>query len=138
MSRKSSAVWANSVIAVAAVAGGLVLTNHFAPGTSTTTGTPSAGSTATATPALKSGTATSDAVPYQYGQIQLTVTEKAGKITAIDTGTSSATAGRDQAFPYLVKDAISAQGTNFANLSGATYTTDAFKQALTSAIAKIG
>lgn len=138
MSRKSSAAWANSVIAVVAVSGGLVLTNHYAPSTSTSAGSPSSGSTATATPALKSGTATSDAVPYQYGQIQVTVTEKSGKITAIDTGTSSATGGREQAFSYLVKDAITANGTNFANLSGATYTTDAFKQALTSAVAKIG
>jgi uncharacterized protein with FMN-binding domain len=37
----------------------------------------------------------------------------------------------------LVTDAISANGSNFANLSGATYTTDAFKQALESAISKL-
>ena len=137
MSRKASTVWANSVIAVAAVAGGLVLTNHYAPSNSTATGATSSGSN-TPSAALKSGTATSDSVQYQFGQIQLTVTEKSGKITAIDTGTSSATGGREQAFSYLVQDAISSQGANFANLSGATYTTEAFKQALTSAISKIG
>ena len=131
MSRKSSAVLANSIIAIASVAGGLVLTNHYsAEGTS--------GGGSTVTVSAKTGTATSDAIPYEFGEVQLTVTEKSGKITAIDTGTSSATGGREQAFSYLVQDAIAANGTNFANLSGATYTTDAFKQALTSAIARLG
>ena len=135
MSRKARVVWANGLIAAGAVAGGLVLTNHYAPNTASVA-TPVA--TKTNPVALKSGTATSDAVPYQYGQIQLTVTEQNGKITAIDTGSSSATGGREQAFPYLVSDAIAANGTNFGNLSGATYTTDAFKQALTSAVSKLG
>jgi len=35
-----------------------------------------------------------------------------------------------------VQSAIASQGANFSNLSGATFTTDAFKQALTSALAK--
>ena len=71
-------------------------------------------------------------IPYRYGQIELTVTKANGKITAIDYSISSATGGRQGAFPYLVQYAIAANGTNFANLSGATYTTDAFKQALNS------
>lgn len=121
---------ANSVIAVVAVAGGLVLTNHYSGG--------SAPSISATTTAAVSGTATSDAIPYQFGQVQLSVTEVKGKITAIDPGTSSATAGREAAFSYLVQDAITAQGTNFGNVSGATYTTDAFKQALSSALSKLG
>jgi uncharacterized protein with FMN-binding domain len=40
------------------------------------------------------------------------------------------------AFQYLVQYAIQSQGTGFGNLSGATYTTDAFKQALSSALSK--
>jgi uncharacterized protein with FMN-binding domain len=35
-----------------------------------------------------------------------------------------------------VQYAIQAQGASFGNLSGATYTTNAFKQALSSALAK--
>jgi uncharacterized protein with FMN-binding domain len=135
MSRKSRVVWANGFIAAGAVAGGLVLTNHY----STSEGVLATNNATQAnTASLKSGTATSDPIPYEFGEVQITVIEKNGKITAIDTGTSSATGGREQAFPYLVSDAIAANGTNFGNLSGATYTTDAFKQALTSAVSKLG
>jgi len=87
--------------------------------------------------ATGSGSATSDSVDYQYGTVQVKVTESAGKITAVDLVQAGATAGREQAFSYLVKDAISANGSNFANISGATFTTDAFKQALDSALSKI-
>jgi len=75
-------------------------------------------------------------VQYRFGQVQLTVTKANGKITAISYGNSSATNGRAAAYPYLVQYAISANGTNFSNLSGATFTTDAFKQALSNALAK--
>jgi len=134
MSRKTRIGWANGFIAVAALAGGVVLTNHYAPGTAAGTGSNNAATSSTST----SGSATSDDVPYQFGDIQLKVTKANGKITAIDVGSSTATAGRDQAFPYLVQYAIQAQGTSFSNLSGATYTTDAFKQALDNALAKLG
>lgn len=89
------------------------------------------------TSTAKSGSATGESIGYQYGSVQLKVTESNGKISAIDLVQASATAGREQAFSYLVKDAISANGTSFGNLSGATYTTDAFKQALTSALSKL-
>jgi uncharacterized protein with FMN-binding domain len=144
MSRKTRIGWANGLIALASLAGGVVLTNHYAPGAlagagSTVNGGNGNGAGTGTTPAASgSGTATSDDIPYQFGDIKLTVTKANGKITAIDYGTSSASAGRDQAFPYLVQYAIQAQGSNFNNLSGATYTTDAFKQALDNALAKLG
>lgn len=92
---------------------------------------------ASASPSGKSGSATSDTIGYQYGNIQLKVTESAGKISAIELVQADATAGREQAFSYLVQDAISANGSSFANLSGATFTTNAFKQALDNALSKI-
>lgn len=146
MSRKSRIGWANGFIAVAALAGGVVLTNHYAPGaavgtgtnTSSSTGSTTATTTGSTTASGASGSATSDDVPYQFGDVQLKVTKANGKITAIDVGNSTATNGRDQAFPYLVQYAIQAQGSSFSNLSGATYTTDAFKQALDNALAKLG
>ena len=70
--------------------------------------------------------------------MQLAVTKANGAITQIDLVQAGANNGRETAFPYLVKDAISTNGSNFANLSGATYTTDAFKQALDSALSKLG
>jgi uncharacterized protein with FMN-binding domain len=82
-------------------------------------------------------TATGDAINYEYGTIQLSVTTDGSKLTDVGLVQADATGGREQAFSYLVTDAISANGSNFANLSGATYTTDAFKRALDSAISKL-
>lgn len=82
-------------------------------------------------------TATGDAIDYEFGTIQLSVTTDGSKLTDVGLVQAGANGGREQAFSYLVTDAISANGSNFANLSGATYTTDAFKQALDSAISKL-
>ena len=118
------------------IVGGLAVNNYLNPPTAANSTTTISGGKVGGTKPDK--TVTSDDIPYQFGDIQLTVTRKSGKISTIDVGQSTASAGREQAFPYLVQYAIKAQGTNFANLSGATYTTDAFKQALTSAISKLG
>lgn len=83
-------------------------------------------------------TGTGDAIQYQFGVIQLKVTTTGGKITAIEHIQAGANNGREAAFPYLKKDAIAANGSNFSNLSGATFTTDAYKQALDSALSKLG
>ena len=108
------------------VTGALLLQSHGVAASAT------AGTTASS-----SGSATGDSINYQYGSVQLKVTKTDGKITAVDLVRAGATAGREQAFSYLVKDAISANGTSFGNLSGATFTTDAFKQALDSALSKL-
>jgi uncharacterized protein with FMN-binding domain len=118
------------------IVGGLAVNNYLNPPTAATSTTTISGGKVGATKPDK--TVTSAAIPYQFGTIQLSVTRKSGKISAIDVGQSSASNGRDQAFPYLVQYAVKAQGTNFANIGGATYTTDAFKQALSSAIKKLG
>ena len=131
------------------IAGGLAVNNHLNPPTSaqtiplnggtTSTGTGTSGTGTSGTGSAKPDkTVSSDPIQYQFGTVQLSVTRKAGKISAIDVGSSTASAGRDQAFPYLVQYAIKAQGVSFGDLSGATYTSEAFKQALTSAISKLG
>ena len=76
------------------------------------------------------------AVQYRYGTVQVSVTKAAGKITAVNLLQEGATGGRQAAFSYLVDMAIQANGSNFGNLSGATYTVDAFKQSLEAALAK--
>ena len=68
--------------------------------------------------------------------VQVKVTKKSGKITAVSLLKATATKGRDAAFPSLVDATISNNGTSFGNLSGATYTTDAFKKAVNNALAK--
>lgn len=104
---------------------------------STPTTTQAAAATGSTSSTTGTKSATSDAIGYRFGTVQLKVTQVNGKLTAVDLVQASATAGRESAFSYLVTDAISANGTSFSNLSGATYTTDAFKQALSNAISKL-
>jgi uncharacterized protein with FMN-binding domain len=94
--------------------------------------TPAAAPAAPAAATTKTGSA----ISYRYGTIQLSVTKSNGKITSIGLVQAQATGGRQGAFSYLVQYAEQAQGSNFGNLGGATFTTDAFKQALDSALAK--
>ena len=81
-------------------------------------------------------TKTGAAIAYRFGTVQVSVTKANGKITAVNLLQQGATGGRQAAFSYLVEYAIQANGTSFGNLSGATYTVDAFKQSLESALAK--
>ena len=82
-------------------------------------------------------TVSGDAIQYRYGAVQVEVVRTSGKISAVNLLQATASAGRDQAFSYLQQYAIDSQGSSFGNLSGATYTTEAFKQALDSAISKL-
>ena len=124
--RKTKGVLQAVALLAVSVCGALLLQPHSA----------AASGSIAATSGAKQ-TATGDSFDYQFGTIQLSVTSENSKITAIDLVQAGATGGREQAFSYLVTDAIAANGTNFANLSGATYTTDTFKQALQSAISKL-
>jgi uncharacterized protein with FMN-binding domain len=91
----------------------------------------------TAAPAAGGGTTkTGTAINYRYGTVQVSVTKASGKITAVNLLQEGATGGRQGAFSYLVDYAIQANGSSFGNLGGATFTTDAFKQSLESALAK--
>ncbi|MFM6940070.1 MAG: FMN-binding protein [Rhodoluna sp.] len=87
-------------------------------------------------PAGTETTKTGSAINYRFGTVQVSVTKANGKITAVNLLQQGATGGRQSAFSYLVSYAIQANGTSFGNLSGATFTTDAFKQSLESALAK--
>lgn len=81
-------------------------------------------------------TKSGDSIESGFGPVQVRVTKIDGKISDITYLQSVATHGRSAAFPYLVQYAIQANGTNFSNLSGATYTTNAFKESLRTALAK--
>ena len=80
---------------------------------------------------------TGSAIGYKYGTIQLEVVKSGSKITSINLIQAS-TKGREWASvpSMLVTAAISAQGSGFGNISGATFSTQAFKSALESALAK--
>jgi uncharacterized protein with FMN-binding domain len=97
---------------------------------------PSASASKPATTTTSGVSKTGDSVESGFGPVQVKVTKVGNKITEITYLQAVATKGRAAAFPYLVQYAIDANGSGFANLSGATYTTDAFKQSLESALAK--
>ena len=105
----------------------------------TATATAEPAPSATTAPAAASGTYTSQTVQYRYGRIQLEIAVTDGALTDINL-LQATTEGRgyDQAPPILVDAALQAGGTNFGNLSGATFTTQAFKQALNDALAQAG
>jgi uncharacterized protein with FMN-binding domain len=88
-------------------------------------------------PATASVSQTGAAVPYKYGVIQLEVVKSGSSITAVNLIQSS-TKGPDWAVVpgMLAEAAVNANGSNFGNVSGATFTTQAFKQALESALGK--
>jgi uncharacterized protein with FMN-binding domain len=103
---------------------------------------PAASASASPTPSKSTTTSgsavskTGDSVESSFGPVQVKVTKVSGKITEITYVQAVATHGRSQVFPYLVQYAIDANGTGFGNISGATYTVNAFKQSLESALAK--
>jgi uncharacterized protein with FMN-binding domain len=93
--------------------------------------------TPTKQPAAASVSQTGAAVPYKYGVIQLEVVKAGSSITDVNLIQSS-TKGPDWAVvpSMLAEAAVNANGSNFGNVSGATFTTQAFKQALESALGK--
>ncbi len=143
--RKSRGVLQAVALLGLSAAGAIGLLNHNTPTASSAAGNTAAGAGSTSNSGTSNSgsasgaakTATGDAISYRFGTVQVSVTKANGKITAVNLIQAQASAGRDQAFSYLVTDAITANGSNFGNLSGATYTTSAFKQALDSAISKL-
>jgi uncharacterized protein with FMN-binding domain len=86
---------------------------------------------------------TGNDVEYNYGEIQLRVTTDKGKITKIEVVQEAAPDEHSQeindaAIPILTREALAAQGLNFDVVSGATFTSQAFAQALQSAIDPTG
>lgn len=69
--------------------------------------------------------------------MQLEVVKTGSTITAINLIQATVDGGRYQSVPSaLVQSALSAQGTSFSNISRATFTSEAFRSALESALAQ--
>jgi len=112
-------------------------------GTGTTT--PTTGGSGTTTPTTSPTTtasarsATGQDIQYRYGDIQLKVTERGSTITKIQVVQEGATDPRSeqinsQAVPLLQDQAMSAQSANVDGVSGATFTSIAYQDALQSAL----
>ena len=104
------------------------------------TAAPAPSPTATAAPTTPAApvtvTANSDPITYKYGTVQISMTSVDGAITNIKMLQGDATNGRDSAYKTLIDATIQNQGTNYGNISGATFTVDAFKKAVDSALLK--
>lgn len=104
--------------------------------------TPASGAPASTTPTTAASTsrrATSEDVQYRYGDIQLQVTETGSRIANIAILQEGATDPRSedinsQALPVLQRQALNAQSANIDGVSGATFTSAAYAQALQSAL----
>lgn len=90
---------------------------------------------------FKDGQYTGDVVDAYYGNVQVGATIAGGRITDItflqypsDRRTSVMI--NTQAMPYLKQEAITAQSANVDIVSGATATSQAFRQSLQSALAQ--
>ena len=98
---------------------------------------PSSGSAGVSGNVATTQTVTGDSIDYRYGRVQLEITATAGKIESINEVQATASQGYQGAFPILHQAALAAQSSNFANVSGATYASDAYKQALSNALSKL-
>ena len=142
------------VLASAVTASGLVmllaLKPHTAPAiaaspatapsssSSSGTGTGSGGSSATGTK-----TVTGETAQTRWGPVQVKITVKNGKITDVTAVQSPSDNPRDQeinsyALPELRREVLSAQSASIDTVSGATYTSDGYRQSLQSALDSAG
>jgi uncharacterized protein with FMN-binding domain len=141
------------IVLSATVAGtaGILSFHAHAPAVSAATATaPAATPTATASAATKrtstpsgSGTATGDPVSTVYGNAQVRVTVKSGKIVAVQ---ALQLQGNDphsvqissSAAPILQQEVLTKQSAAVDAVSGATFTSASYTQSLQSALDKLG
>jgi len=91
----------------------------------------------------KDGTYTGEAAPTRYGDVQVQIDVSSGRIDDIRVVEYPKTDRRDaainrQAVPILVSEGLAAQSANVDTVSGATYTSDGYRQSLQSAIDQAG
>lgn len=137
------------VLASAVTASGLVLLLALKPHTtpaiavapapaSSNSGTGSGGSSTTGTK-----TVTGDTAQTQWGPVQVKITVKSGKLTDVAVVQSPSDNPRDEeinsyALPELRNEALAAQSAKIDTVSGATYTSDGYRQSLQSALDSAG
>jgi uncharacterized protein with FMN-binding domain len=102
----------------------------------------SSGSSGATSSAGASGTATGDLMQDQYGDVQVRVTLRDGKITDVRTVAIDGVDGHSQqidaqAEPLLRAEALQARSAQVDVISGATYTSQAYIGSLQSAIDKV-
>ncbi|MEU1515745.1 FMN-binding protein [Streptomyces sp. NPDC005811] len=130
-----------SATTVSAVVMLLALKPHTAPEVAVASPAPSAGSSAST--GKGATTVTGDSVQTRWGPVQVRVTVRNGKITDVTAVTYPQDNPRDQqinayAIPQLRSEALQAQSADIDTVSGATYTSDGYRQSLQSALDSAG
>jgi len=138
------------VLASAATVSGMVMLLSLKPHTSSQTAlalpAPSSSASAssgTGSPATGTKTVTGDTVQTRWGPVQVRITIKDGKLTEVTAVTYPTDNPRDQeinsyAIPRLRTEALQAQSADIDTVSGATYTSDGYRQSLQSALDSAG
>ncbi len=90
---------------------------------------------------LKDGAYSGSVADAYYGSVQVRATISGGKITDVKflqypNTHQTSVAINQQAMPYLKQEALQAQSGNVQIISGATYTSQAFRQSLQAALSK--
>ncbi|MDT7843988.1 FMN-binding protein [Streptomyces justiciae] len=125
------------VLASAATVSGMVLLLSLKPHDTPTA--IAATSPSTAPSAAGAGTFTGDSVQTRWGPVQVRITVKDGKLTDVTAVVYPSDNPRDQeingyALPRLRTEALQAQSADIDTVSGATYTSDGYRQSLQSAL----
>ena len=97
--------------------------------------------TATQQGQYKNGTYTGDSSDAYYGNVQVQAVIKNGALSNVvvldyPQDRSTSISKNTRAMPILVSEAIQAQSVNINTVSGATYSSGAFKQSLSSALSQ--
>ncbi|MGW2034478.1 FMN-binding protein [Streptomyces sp. NPDC001811] len=144
------------VLASAATVSGMVLLLALKPHTAPTPATagtrppaassspaPDSGSGSGSGSASGTTTATGDTVQTRWGPVQVRVTVRDGRLTDVAAVSYPQDNPRDQeinsyALPQLRREALAAQSARIDTVSGATYTSDGYRQSLQSALDSAG
>ncbi|POX49646.1 FMN-binding protein [Streptomyces sp. Ru71] len=135
------------VLASAATVSGMVLLlslkPHATPAPATANSPRPSVSSSAAPGATGTRTVTGDSVDTRWGPVQVRVTVSGGRLTDITAVVYPTENPRDQeinsyAIPQLRREALDAQSADIDSVSGATYTSDGYKQSLQSALDSAG
>ncbi|WP_037670641.1 FMN-binding protein [Streptomyces griseus] len=133
------------VLASAATVSGMVLLltlkPHTSPALAVSSPAPAGSSSASAASGTRS--VTGDSVQTRWGPVQVRITVRDGKLTEVTPVTYPTENPRDQeinayAVPELRREALAAQSADIDTVSGATYTSDGYRQSLQSALDSAG
>ncbi|MFF0463263.1 FMN-binding protein [Streptomyces mexicanus] len=108
-------------------------------------GSPAAGSGGSPSTGKSTGTTTvtGESAQTRWGPVQVRITVRGGRITDVTAVVYPTENPRDQeinsyALPQLRSEALAAQSADIDTVSGATYTSDGYKQSLQSALDSAG